>query len=157
MATATDTRLFGKSIKRREDPRFITGRGNYTDDLKLPGMTYAAFVRSPHAHARVLSIDTAAASQAPTVRAALVTAGVPAPEQQRIVDGFTACLHDRLTANDPDVVPATCHGDQNAALASQGLRPIGRAFLFHGLKADTEITAKNMSSCQELIDGAVDS
>ena len=47
--------------------------------------------------------------------------------------------------------------DQNAALASQGLRPIGRAFLFHGLKAGAEITAKNMSSCQELIDGAVDS
>ena len=50
MATA---RLLGASIKRREDPRFITGKGNYTDDLKLPGMTYAAFVRSPHAHAGV--------------------------------------------------------------------------------------------------------
>jgi carbon-monoxide dehydrogenase large subunit len=49
MATA---RLLGASVKRREDPRFITGKGNYTDDLKLPGMTYAAFVRSPHSHAR---------------------------------------------------------------------------------------------------------
>ena len=43
MATA---KLFGSSIKRREDPRFITGKGNYTDDVKLHGMTYAAFVRS---------------------------------------------------------------------------------------------------------------
>ena len=60
MATATE-RLFGKSIKRREDPRFITGRGSYTDDLKLAGLTYAAFVRSPHAHARVRAIDTSAA------------------------------------------------------------------------------------------------
>src|SRR5438067_9357215 len=67
MATATDTRLFGKSIKRREDPRFITGRGNYTDDLKLPGMTYAAFVRSPHAHAKIGKIDLAEAKAHPGV------------------------------------------------------------------------------------------
>src|SRR5262245_18831235 len=60
MATATE-RLFGKSIKRREDPRFITGRGQYVDDVKLPGMTYAAFVRSPHAHARIRSIDVSTA------------------------------------------------------------------------------------------------
>ena len=64
MATA---RLLGASIKRREDPRFITGKGNYTDDLKLPGMTYAAFVRSPHAHAKIASIDTSKAKSAPGV------------------------------------------------------------------------------------------
>jgi carbon-monoxide dehydrogenase large subunit len=56
-AAATDTRLFGKAIKRREDPRFVTGRGQYVDDVKLPGLTYAAFVRSPHAHARIRRID----------------------------------------------------------------------------------------------------
>src|SRR5262245_56087524 len=61
------TKLFGASIKRREDPRFITGQGNYTDDVKLAGMTYAAFVRSPHAHARIRKIDTAAAKQHPGV------------------------------------------------------------------------------------------
>jgi len=64
MATA---RLLGASIKRREDPRFITGKGNYTDDLKLPGMTYAAFVRSPHAHAGIRKIDTAGALRHPGV------------------------------------------------------------------------------------------
>src|SRR5499426_2974601 len=64
MATA---KLFGASIKRREDPRFITGKGNYTDDVKLPGMTYAAFVRSPHAHARIKSIDASAARALPGV------------------------------------------------------------------------------------------
>jgi carbon-monoxide dehydrogenase large subunit len=53
--------LFGQSIKRREDPRLITGRGNYVDDVKLPGTTHAAFVRSPHAHARIKSIDSTAA------------------------------------------------------------------------------------------------
>jgi len=67
MAPATAERLFGKSIKRREDPRFITGRGSYVDDLKIPGMTYAAFVRSPHAHARIRRIDTAAAKAHPGV------------------------------------------------------------------------------------------
>jgi len=64
MATA---RLVGASIKRREDPRFITGKGNYTDDVKLPGMTYAAFVRSPHAHARIKSVDAASARALPGV------------------------------------------------------------------------------------------
>src|SRR5437870_3805967 len=67
MAPATAERLFGKSIKRREDPRFITGRGSYVDDLKIPGMTYAAFVRSPHAHARIRRIGTAAAKAHPGV------------------------------------------------------------------------------------------
>ncbi|MEX2221777.1 MAG: molybdopterin cofactor-binding domain-containing protein [Candidatus Rokuibacteriota bacterium] len=64
MATA---RLLGASIKRREDPRFITGKGNYTDDLKLAGLTHAVFVRSPHANAKIRKIDTAKASKAPGV------------------------------------------------------------------------------------------
>ena len=64
MATA---KLMGASVKRREDPRFMTGKGNYVDDLKLPGMTYAAFVRSPHAHAKIGKIDTAKALKYPGV------------------------------------------------------------------------------------------
>src|SRR5712692_3766273 len=64
MATA---KLLGASIKRREDPRFITGKGHYTDDLKLPGMTYAVFVRSPHAHAKIRKIDVAPALKQPGV------------------------------------------------------------------------------------------
>ncbi len=72
---------FGASIKRREDPRFITGKGNYTDDIVLPGTTHAAFVRSPHAHATIRSIDVSAAEALPGVRAVftgahLASAGV---------------------------------------------------------------------------------
>src|SRR5438309_12039547 len=67
MATATGTRLFGAPEKRREDPRFITGRGQYVDDVKLPGMTHAAFVRSPHAHARLKRVDAAPARAVPGV------------------------------------------------------------------------------------------
>jgi len=67
--TTPSGKIFGASIKRREDPRFITGKGQYTDDLKLPGMLYAAFVRSPHASARIRSIETRPAKATPGVRA----------------------------------------------------------------------------------------
>lgn len=63
----TETRVFGAALKRREDPRFITGKGRYTDDVQLPGMVYAKFLRSPHAHARIVRIDTSRARQAPGV------------------------------------------------------------------------------------------
>lgn len=61
------TRLFGASVKRREDPRLVTGRATYTDDIQLPGMLHACFVRSPHAHARITSIDVGAARRHPGV------------------------------------------------------------------------------------------
>jgi len=57
----------GASVKRVEDQRFLTGKGNYTDDINRPGQTYAHIVRSPHAHARITSIDTSAAESAPGV------------------------------------------------------------------------------------------
>jgi carbon-monoxide dehydrogenase large subunit len=61
--------LIGQPIKRREDARFLTGAGQYTDDVVLAGQTFAAFVRSPFAHARIRSIDTADALKAPGVLA----------------------------------------------------------------------------------------
>jgi aerobic carbon-monoxide dehydrogenase large subunit len=51
----------GQPVRRKEDFRLLTGRGRYGDDLKLPGLAYAAFVRSPYAHARIVAIDSAAA------------------------------------------------------------------------------------------------
>lgn len=57
----------GARVKRKEDPRLITGASTYVDDLNLPGMVHLALVRSPHAHAVIRSIDTAAASAAPGV------------------------------------------------------------------------------------------
>ena len=61
--------LFGSGIRRREDPRLITGAATYTDDVKLPGLAYAAILRSPYAHARITRIDTSAAKAAPGVLA----------------------------------------------------------------------------------------
>ena len=53
----------GRAMRRKEDPRMITGRGRYLDDITVPGMLYAAIVRSPEAHAKITSIDTSAAAQ----------------------------------------------------------------------------------------------
>src|SRR5882672_3297021 len=60
-------RLMGAEVKRKEDPRLITGTSSYVGDLALPGMHYVAFVRSPHAHARVTRIDASAALRRPGV------------------------------------------------------------------------------------------
>jgi aerobic carbon-monoxide dehydrogenase large subunit len=57
----------GQAMRRKEDPRMITGRGRYVDDIVLPGMLHMAIVRSPEAHARIVSIDGAAAKAAPGV------------------------------------------------------------------------------------------
>src|ERR1051325_9733720 len=57
----------GESIKRKEDGRFLRGKGNYLDDIELPGMLHMAILRSPHAHARIKSVDTAEASKMPGV------------------------------------------------------------------------------------------
>jgi carbon-monoxide dehydrogenase large subunit len=70
--------VIGDSPRRREDARFITGRGAYVDDLPFEGLTRAVFVRSPHAHARLRSIDTTAAQRAPGVLAVLTAADVAA-------------------------------------------------------------------------------
>ena len=85
MAEIVAERYTGASIKRSEDPRILTGSGRYVDDIKLPGMLHAAFVRSPLAHARVLSVDVSAARALPGVVTAftgadLETMTVPGPD-----------------------------------------------------------------------------
>jgi aerobic carbon-monoxide dehydrogenase large subunit len=59
--------VLGAPVKRVEDPKFITGKGRYLDDIKLPGMAHMAILRSPYAHANIRSIDTSAAKAAPGV------------------------------------------------------------------------------------------
>ena len=72
-------RWIGQSMKRVEDPRLLTGRGKYIDDVVLPNMAHAAVLRSPHAHARIKSIDTSRAEAVPGV--VLVMTGAQAAEQ----------------------------------------------------------------------------
>ena len=59
----------GRAIRRKEDPRLITGRGRYVEDITLPGTLWAALVRSPEAHARIVSIDASAARERPGIYA----------------------------------------------------------------------------------------
>jgi len=75
----TAYRWIGQSMKRVEDPRLLTGRGQYVDDIGVPNMTHAAVLRSPHAHARIRSIDTSKAKAVPGV--VLVMTGAEAAQQ----------------------------------------------------------------------------
>ena len=71
------TKYIGKSVKRLEDRRFITGQGKYTDDIKLVNMTYAYILRSPYANATVNSIDTSAAKEMDGVVAVFTGSDIP--------------------------------------------------------------------------------
>ncbi len=63
----TEATGIGAAVRRKEDKRFITGKGRYLDDINRPDQAYACFVRSPHAHAGINSINTDAAKAAPGV------------------------------------------------------------------------------------------
>jgi carbon-monoxide dehydrogenase large subunit len=94
VAAIAAERYTGASVRRSEDPRILTGAGRYVDDIKLPGMLHAAFVRSPLAHARVLSVDVSAARALPGVVAALTGAEleamtVPGPDALMTLIGET--------------------------------------------------------------------
>src|SRR5713226_2139172 len=68
---------FGARVARLEDPALLTGRGRFVDDMNLPGALHACFVRSPHAHAKIRAIDTAAARAMPGVHAVLTANDLP--------------------------------------------------------------------------------
>jgi carbon-monoxide dehydrogenase large subunit len=70
--------LIGRPLRRREDPRLLAGAGRYVADLRMPGALHLAFVRSPHAHARVVRVDPAAARALPGVAAVLTAADLDA-------------------------------------------------------------------------------
>jgi carbon-monoxide dehydrogenase large subunit len=88
----------GQGVSRFEDPRLVRGAGHYVDDVKLPGMAHGVVLRSPHAHAKIKSIDTTAAKAAPGVLAVLTAADIkaagwgdlPVPGGLKNRDGSTA-------------------------------------------------------------------
>jgi aerobic carbon-monoxide dehydrogenase large subunit len=84
----------GAAVRRKEDHRFITGKGHYTDDINRPGQAYAYFVRSPHAHATIKKIDAAAASKMPGVIAILTGADVAAAKISGHICGWTVHSKD---------------------------------------------------------------
>ena len=78
----------GAAVRRKEDHRFITGKGHYTDDMNRPGQAYAYFVRSPHAHATIKSIDVKTASGMPGVVAVLTGAELAADKIGNLICGW---------------------------------------------------------------------
>ncbi|HWM47991.1 MAG TPA: xanthine dehydrogenase family protein molybdopterin-binding subunit [Xanthobacteraceae bacterium] len=84
----------GAAVRRKEDFRFITGKGQYTDDVSRPGQTYTCFIRSPHAHAKILSIDTAAAAAMPGVVAVLTGQDFAESKLGGLICGWTVLSKD---------------------------------------------------------------
>src|SRR5918911_2573263 len=95
----------GRSVKRKEDDRFIQGRGNYVDDINLPGMLHMAALRSPFAHARIRSIDTSRAEALP---------------------GVVAVVTGELLAQHNLAWMPTMSGDTQAVLATDKVRMQGQ-------------------------------
>ena len=78
----------GAAVRRKEDYRFLTGKGQYTDDISRPGETRAFFLRSPHAHARIRKIDVKAAETMPGVVAVLTGEQLAADKIGNLICGW---------------------------------------------------------------------
>ena len=102
-------RYFGQEIRRREDPRHLTGRGRFTDDLAPSGMLYAAVLRSPHAHALIRSVDAEGARELPGVVAVFTGAD----------------LKDRMVPLPPNWVLPGMSVPKHPALAHERVRYVG--------------------------------
>src|ERR1044071_6101575 len=102
----------GAAVRRKEDQRFVTGKGHYTDDVNRPGQCYAYFLRSPHAHARIKAIDGAAAAKMPGVLAVLTGDALAADKIGNLICGWM------ITSKDGSQMkmaphPAIAHGKAN--------------------------------------------
>ncbi len=91
----------GAAVRRKEDRRFITGAGTYTDDIQRPGQTWAAFVRSPHAHARIAGVRTDTARKAPGVVAVLTGADLAADKVGNLPAGWLIHSKDGTPMAEP--------------------------------------------------------
>ncbi len=101
------TGLIGQSILRKEDRRLLLGKGSFTDDLTVPNQAYAVILRSPHAHARIVSIDTRAAASLPGVLAILTGADYAADGLKPMQHGPSGQDHFEITkpAFGPEAMP----------------------------------------------------
>src|SRR5262249_23807689 len=84
----------GAAVRRKEDQRFVTGKGHSTDDVNRPGQCHAYFLRSPHAHARIKSIDSKAAAAMPGVLAVLTGAELAADKIGNLICGWMITSKD---------------------------------------------------------------
>jgi carbon-monoxide dehydrogenase large subunit len=129
----------GQTVRRKEDARLVTGRGNYSDDVNLPGQAYGAAVRSPHAHALIRSIDVAAAHAMPGVLAVLTG-------RDALADGLKRIPHLAAAGTPPDIVLTNRDGSPvpiapHHVLATDRVRHVGAAVAF--VIAETIAAAKD--------------
>src|SRR5947208_13912806 len=84
----------GAAVRRKEDQRFVTGKGHYTDDVSRPGQCHAYFLRSPHAHAKIKNIDSKAAAAMPGVLAVLTGVDLAADKIGNLICGWMITSKD---------------------------------------------------------------
>jgi carbon-monoxide dehydrogenase large subunit len=116
----------GAAVRRKEDFRFVTGKGQYTDDINRPGQTYIYFVRSPHAHARIKSIDSAEAKKCPGVVAVLTGADLANDKIGNLICGWAISSKDgspmKMSAHPAIANVKACHvGDAVAVVIAETL------------------------------------
>src|ERR1700739_4602159 len=115
----------GAAVRRKEDQRFITGQGHYTDDISRPGQAAIYFIRSPHAHAKISHIETAAAAGMPGVAGIFTGAEFAQDKLGNLICGWTVLSKD---GSPMKMAP-------HAALASGKAHSVGDAVA--GVSADT--------------------
>src|SRR5229473_729739 len=116
----------GAAVRRKEDQRFVTGKGHYTDDVNRPGQCHAYFLRSPHAHARLKGIDSAAASAMPGVLAVLTGGDLAADKIGNLICGWMITSKDgsqMKMASHPAIAQGKANfvGDTVAVVAAETL------------------------------------
>ena len=137
--------MIGKSVRRKEDARLLTGKGCFSDDVNLPGQAYGVLVRSPHAHARLRAIEKSAALAAPGVLAVLTG-------QDFLDDGLTVIPHNPFQSSPPDIKLENRDGSQiyiapHYSLPADKARYVGEALAI--VVAETEAQARDAA---ELVD-----
>ena len=136
----------GQPVRRHEDDRFLTGRGRFGDNLNLPGQTAAWLLRSPHAHAEIIAIDTTEASAAPGVLAVLTAADY-------LADGMRPMPHAPASQSPPDITLINTDGVPPVAphqmpLAHDRVRFVGEAVAL--VIAETLAAAKDAAELVEV-------
>jgi aerobic carbon-monoxide dehydrogenase large subunit len=136
----------GKPVRRKEDVRLLTGKGRYSDDQALPHQAYASILRSPHAHARIVSIDTAEALRVPGVIAVFTGADVKADSLKPIMPDYFFMGPIEVQRQMPDVVLVNKDGSNiyespYHLLAQDRARFVGQAIAM--VVADTVGAAKD--------------
>jgi carbon-monoxide dehydrogenase large subunit len=116
---------FGARVTRFEDPALLAGRGRFTDDVPLPGALHACFVRSPHGHARIKSIDAAAARALPGVHAVIAADDLPEPMRSERIPNLMANPAIRIMRTQHALArDEVCYAGQALAVVVADSRPI---------------------------------